>query len=90
MKEVLPGWLMVEIPSDAHSFEIYENNVVGGWCIMYLRGIPDYACNYTGNLPLGSWEIVGIVTEVSEEGMIDVARSNGFDPDNTILLKKKV
>jgi hypothetical protein len=59
-------WGMMDIPEDANGFEVYENNVIGGLCIMYLRGNPDYACEYTGNLPEGSWEIIGTSDEHPE------------------------
>jgi hypothetical protein len=60
-------FLLVDVPVDSHSHEVYENNVVGGWCIMYLRGVPDYDCCYTGNLPPGSWQILCLASEATEE-----------------------
>lgn len=54
-------------PDDAHSFEVYDNNVIGGKCIMYLMGNPDYDCRYSPNLPEGNWKILALGKDLSEE-----------------------
>lgn len=67
--------IAVKLPDDAHSFEIYENNVIGGFCVMYLRGEPDYACQYSPNLPPGQWLILGmsdVLTEEQWEKVVDI------------------
>lgn len=84
-------YLLVEVPEDAHSFEVYANNVVGGWCIMYLRGCPDYACNYSPNLPPGQWEIIGRASELPTIGSGDLLIAvveNHMNPETTLVIRK--
>lgn len=59
--------LAVNIPEDAHSFEIQENPVEGGNHISMLLGTPDYACVFSPNLPEGDWQIVNLSNEITEE-----------------------
>lgn len=82
--------LVVEVPEDAHNFEVYENNVDGGYCIMFLRGVPDYACQYTGNLPEGQWSILGRAGEIWEEqarGL--VSKVYQYENNNGELVRKE-
>lgn len=59
--------LVIEVPSDAHSFEKQTNPVEGGEHICFLRGIPDYDCCYTENIPDGNWQILSLHSEMTEE-----------------------
>lgn len=65
--------LIVPVPDDSNSLEIVDNNVSGGFCIMMLRGKPDYACEYI-QLPPGTWRIVGRAKELTEEQWRNVVR----------------
>lgn len=66
----------VLVPDDAHSFEIITNVVEGGKHICFLRGNPDYECNYTANLPdAGQYKVIGIQTEMTEEQAKDIVDS---------------
>lgn len=89
--------ITLEVPEDAHSFEIYENNIIGGVCVMYLQGNPDTACRYSCNLPAGNWFILGkpeeITFEQSEKLMKDFTGSlylllqeKNINPVNVIIL----
>lgn len=76
MTHLISDIFAVEIPNDAHSCEVYENNVIGGYCIMYLRGKPDYACEYSPNLPPGNYTLIGISDEMSEEQADSIVEKN--------------
>lgn len=72
--ELLDGVIGVVVPEDANNFEVYDNNVIGGKCLMYLRGNPDYACEYSTNFPEGQWQILGLGNQLTEEqweGVVD-------------------
>lgn len=65
--EILPGYFYVPIPEDANSMEVQDNPMEKGEMIMYLRGVPDYACEYIF-LPFpGSFTILFTRDEATEE-----------------------
>lgn len=75
-------YLLVQVPEDAHSFEVYENNVIGGYCIMYLRGNPDYACEYSPNLPPGNYSIVGKGNELKWSDWVGIVEKENDESES--------
>ena len=58
--------IVVPLPDDAHSCEVVKSNLSGGWCVVYLRGNPDYACEYY-QLPPGQYDYLFTWPECSGE-----------------------
>lgn len=65
--------LLVEVPDDAHSFEIQDNPVGYGKHVMMLRGIPDYDCVYSPVLPEDyNYTILGRASDIDENKAKDL------------------
>ena len=81
-------YLFVEVPKDAHSLEIIDNQFDGGKHICFLRGIPDYACEYTCNVPNSSL-IIGLSKDLTEE-QCEVIVDKYFHSCGTLKDRKSV
>lgn len=57
--------LAIDVPEDANSFIICENDVVGGNCLM-CKPKPNYAHSFVTNIPSGQWQILGIAGQLDE------------------------